>query len=132
MSYQAFLLVMGQLASKKKARVVVQGDVIFFESSIKENHFKIYTKIFSGDGYLPKNMRSYFSSCGVLRWQHRGAYIELDSETHSIYLVEEIEMEKNKYIPFRNRLNDFSLVALEWKEIFREIAEEDSSFIYAS
>jgi hypothetical protein len=125
MSYNAFLLVMSQLAGKKKARIVVQGNVIFFEASEKKNHLKLYTKVYSGDGYLPKSVRSCVSSSGVLRWQRGGAYIKLDHQTHSVFLIEEVEMEQGKYIPFKNLLSDFSLVAAEWKEILQEFAEKD-------
>jgi hypothetical protein len=129
MSYDAFLRVMSQLAGKRKARVVIEGHVIFFEPSIKKNHLKLSTKVFSGDGYLPPTVRSCVSSRGQLRWQHRGAHLELNSETHSIFLIEEIEMEKDKYIPFRAHLTDFSLVAAEWREILQELSEKDCSFL---
>ncbi len=132
MSYDAFLLVMSQLAGKRKARVVLQGKVIFFEASQRKNHWVLYSKVFSGDGYLPKNVRSCVSSSGVLRWQHSGAYLKLDPLTHSVYLFQEIEMEKGKYIPFKHHLSDFSMVAAEWREILQDFAERDDSFVHVS
>jgi hypothetical protein len=124
MSYGAFLLVMSQLIGNRKARVVIQGNVIFFEKS-KKNHWTLYTKVYSGDGYLPSSVRSCVSSNGVLRWQRSGAYLKLDPISHSVYLFEEIEIEEGKYIPFKHRLSDFSTVAAEWREILREFAESD-------
>jgi hypothetical protein len=132
MSYDAFLLVMSQLAGKRKARVVIKGEVIFFETSPKKNHWVLYTKVFSGDGYLPKNVRSCVSSSGVLRWQHSGAYLKLDPLTHSVFLFQEIEMEKDKYIPFKHHLSDFSMVAAEWREILQDFARRDDSFVHVS
>jgi len=132
MSYDAFLLVMSQLAGKRKARVVIQGVVIFFEVSPRKNHFTLYTKVYSGDGYLPKNVRSCVSSSGVLRWQHSGAYLKLDPLTHCVYLFQEIKMEEGKYIPFKHHLSDFSMVAAEWREIFQDFAEQDHSPLYVS
>jgi hypothetical protein len=38
-------------------------------------------------------------------------------------------MEKDKYIPFRAHLTDFSLVAAEWREILQELSEKDCSFL---
>ncbi len=132
MSYDAFLLVMSQLAGKRKARVVLKGEVIFFETSPKKNHWVLYTKVFSGDGYLPKDVRSCVSSSGVLRWQHSGAYLKLDPLTHSVFLFQEIEMEKDKYIPFKHHLSDFSMVAAEWREILQDFAKRDHSFVHVS
>jgi hypothetical protein len=126
MSYNAFLLVMSQLAGNRKARVVIQGNIIFFEKT-KKNHWILYTKVYSGDGYLPNSVRSCVSSGGVLRWQHSGAYLKLDPPSHSVYLFEEIEIEEGKYIPFKHHLGDFSTVAAEWKEILQEFAERDCS-----
>jgi hypothetical protein len=128
MSYDAFLLVMSQLAGKKKARVVIQGLVIFFEPSHKQNHWVLSTQIFSGEGYLPSSVRSCVSSGGMLRWQHRGAYLKLDPKTHSVHLIEEIQMEENQYIPFKSYLNEFLSVATEWKDILHELADRDSVF----
>ena len=130
MSYDAFLLVMSQLAGKRKARVVIDGEVIFFESSEKRNHLTLYTKVFSGDGYLPNNVRSCVSSSGLLRWQQSGAYLKLDPFTHSVYLFQDIQMEEGKYIPFKHHLSDFSMVATEWREILLDFAEKDYSSIH--
>lgn len=132
MSYQAFLIVMSQLAGKQKARVVVEGEMIFFEASSKKNHYTLYTKVFSGDGYLPKNVRSCVSSSGVLRWQQNGAYLKLDPLTYSVYLFQNVEMQQGKYIPFKHHLSDFATVAAEWREILRDFAEKDGAFVCVS
>lgn len=125
--YQAFLLVMSQLAGNKKARVVVRDNVIFFEKSDREDRLTLYTKVYSGDDDLPNSMLACVSSSGVLRWQHNGAYLKLDPSSQSVYLFEEIPMEDGKYIPFRHHLNHFSAVADEWKEILQQMGERDSS-----
>ena len=129
MSYSAFLLVMSQLASNRKARVVVQENVIFFEKSKRKDHLILYTKVFSGDGFLPNSVRSCVSSSGGLHWQQSGAYLKLDLSSNSVYLFEETALEEGKYIPFRHHLNDFSTVAAEWKEILQEFAENDCSSV---
>jgi hypothetical protein len=125
MSYQAFLLVMSQLAGQKKARVVVQDHVIFFETSAKKNYLKLYTEIFNGEGYLPRSIRSCLSSYGTLRWQCDEAYIKLDPMTSSIYLIDEVELEHGKFLPFRDLLSEFSSAASEWKGILQELADRD-------
>lgn len=132
MSYDAFLLVMSQLAGNRKARVVIDENVIFFEAFQKKNRLKIYTKVFNGDGYLPKSVRSCVSSSGILQWQNRGAYLKLDSLTDSVLLVQEVEMEEGKYIPFKHHLSDFSTVAQEWKEILQDFASKDYSSVRVS
>jgi hypothetical protein len=128
MAYNAFLLVLNQLAGNRIARIVFEDKVIFFEKS-KENRWTLYTKLFAGDGYLPSSVRSCVSSGGVLRWQHNGAYLKLDSASHSVYLFEEIEIEEGKYIPFKHHLSDFSMVAAEWTEILQELGHRDSSYL---
>jgi hypothetical protein len=125
MPYQAFLHLITQLAGSKKARVVLQGNVIFFETSNIKNQFTLSTKVYSGDGRLSPHVCSCVSSNGTLRWQQGGAYLKLDPITHSVYLIEDVEMEEGKYIPFRDRLSDFSSVAEEWKEILQNLSETD-------
>jgi hypothetical protein len=129
MSYGAFLLVMSQLVDKRKARVVIQSEVVFFEIAQKKNHYILYTKVYSGEGYLPKNVRSCFASSGMWRWQSKGAYLKLDVSTSSVYVFQEVEMQKGKYIPFRDHLNAFSSVASEWREIFQDFARKDYAFL---
>jgi hypothetical protein len=130
MLHDAFLLVMSQLAGNRKARVVIQGMTIFFETSERTNHLTLYTKIYSGDCALPQNVRSCISSSGMLRWQARGAYLKLDAATHCVYLIQEIDMETGKYIPFKHYVSDFSTVAAEWREILQDF--EDSSSVHVS
>ena len=132
MSYDAFLVVMSQLAGSKKARVVIDGEVIFFEASEKKNYWTLYTKVFVGEGFLPKSVRGCVSSSGVLRWQDSGAYLKLDISSHCVYLIQEVEMQEGKYIPFKHYLSDFSIVAEEWKEILQDIAEGDYSSVQVS
>jgi hypothetical protein len=124
MSYDSFLLVMSQLSGDRKARVVIQDNIIFFEKT-KKNHWTLFTKVYSGDGFLPNSVRSCVSSSGVLRWQHGGAYLKLDLHSHSVCLFEEIEIEEGKYIPFKHHLSNFSTIATEWQEILQEFAERD-------
>lgn len=127
MAYDVFLLVMSQLAGNRKARVVIQGEVVFFEATDKKNRLTLYTKVYSGDGYLPPSVRSCVSSSGVLRWQCNGAYLKLDPIAHCVYLFQEVEMEENKYIPFRRHMAEFSQVSSEWREILRDFADRDYS-----
>jgi|SRR5690348_4627771 len=131
MSYNAFLVVMSQLAGNRKARIVIQENIIFFEKT-KKNHWTLCTKVYSGEDSLPNSVRSCVSNGGVLRWQHRGAYLKLDPHSPSVYLLEEIEIEEGKYIPFKHHLSDFSAVAAEWKEILQEFAERDYSSVRIS
>lgn len=132
MSYHAFLTVLTQLAGHRKARVVVDDQVIFFEPCKRKNHLTIYAKVYSGDRYLPQTVRACVSSCGMLRWQQGGAYLKLDEETHSVSLIQEMKMEENKYLPFREYLKDFSSIAAEWTEILNKFAEGDHTFNHAS
>jgi hypothetical protein len=131
MSYNAFLFVMSQLAGNRKARVVIQENIIFFEKT-KKNHWTLCTKVYSGEDSLPSSVRSCVSNGGVLRWQHRGAYLKLDPHSPSVNLLEEIEIEEGKYIPFKHHLSDFSAIAAEWKEILQEFAERDYSSVRIS
>ena len=120
---------MSQLSSNRKAKIVVQGNIIFIKPSKKKNQWTLYTKVYSGDGFCPKSVRSCVSSSGILRWQNNGAYLKFDPMTHSVFLIEEVEMEKGKYIPFKYHISDFLIVAAEWKEILHEFAEKECSFV---
>lgn len=122
--YDAFLAVLTQLAGQKKARVVVQGSVIFIETAGKKNHWSVSTKVFSKDGFIPPNVRDCVSSSGLMRWQERGAYLHLDPLEQAIYLVHEIHSSP-KYVPFKYLMNDFVSVANEWREILEDFADKD-------
>jgi hypothetical protein len=133
MLYKDFLYIKSQLVNKKTAQIVIDDQAIsFVASSKKRNRLKITTTVFSGDGSLPKSVRSCVSSSGKLRWQQGGAHIQLDPETQSVLLIEEVEIEENKYLPFKEALNDFTLAAKEWQEILQNIAEQNSSFVSLS
>ncbi len=128
MSYDAFLSVINQLAGQRRARCVVQGSVIFIESKPKQKKWSLATRVFSGEGFLPKAVKDCVSSSGVLRWQQRGANLRLDPDNHSVYLTQEISYEP-KYVPFRYVMRDFADVANEWREILEDFAERDHTSI---
>ncbi len=125
MSYVAFLVVMSQLDTKKQARILIKRNEILIEPSKKKDKWMLYTKVYSGDPMIPRSVRSCISTSGVFRWQHRGAYLKLDADTHSVFLTEEVEMERGKYLPFKHRISDFAMVAEEWREILQEFSDRD-------
>ena len=126
MSYDSYLLVMSQMFSRKKAQVIVQGSVIFIESD-RKSHWNLSTKILGIESKkIPGRLKECVSHTGLLRWQERGAYLKLDSDTNSIYLLQEIVSSK-KYLPFKYLIGDFASVANEWKEILEEFAGRDDS-----
>jgi hypothetical protein len=132
MSYNAFLIAMSQLASKKKARIVIQGHLIEIEASKKKNRWNLSTTVFSEDGFIPLSIRSSLSSVGSFRWQTQGPHLKLDPISNSVVLLDEVEMPEGKFIPFRHQLNRFAHAVEEWKEILRSLADQDHMPIYNS
>lgn len=127
--YDAFLRVMSQLSSKRKARIEIDDNAIFFETLKNENCMRISTTIYRGEGFISPSVRSCVPSNGILHLQSSGAYLQLDLEAHAVHLIEEVDMEKGKYIPFKHHFSDFCQIAAEWREILQDFAERDYSFI---
>ena len=73
-----------QITSQKKAKVVIQGSVIFIETSNHTGHWSLSTRILDNRSKDPSLSRD------SLRWQQRGAYLKTDPDTDSIYLVPDI------------------------------------------
>ena len=129
MSYNTYLLVLSQLSSRKKAECVVQGSVIFVESKQSDKDWNLSTKIFDADtAKIPSFLQQSLTSRGLLRWQERGAFLKLDPETNSVYLVQQIQSSR-KYVPFKYLMNDFAGVAREWKDILDEVSHRDDSLV---
>lgn len=129
MSYNTYLLVLSQLSSRKKAECVVQGSVIFVESKEVGKDWNLSTKIFDADtAKIPSFLQQSLTSRGLLRWQERGAFLKLDPETNSVYLVQQIQSSR-KYVPFKYLMNDFAGVAREWKDILDEVSHRDDSLV---
>lgn len=124
MEYEDFLLMMSQLSSQKKARIVVQGSVYFIETTSKKNKWLISTQLFEGSNSLPSTVNQCVSSCGTLRWDFGGAYLKLDRDESNLYLMQEIETDA-KYVPFRYLMSDFIDIAEEWKEILDDFSQRD-------
>jgi len=126
--YKSFLLLLTQMVGQRKAKIVLQGSVIFIETDPKSEQWDLSTKIL--DLTLEKGAkksRNLFSR-GFLKWQEKGAYLKVDLETHSLCLIQRIASSK-KYLPFKAVIQDFALLASEWKEIFAEEGEF-GSFIH--
>lgn len=127
--YNAFLIVMSQLASQKKARVVIQDQLIFIEETGEENQWRLSSPVFRGEGYLPSNLFSCVSSRGIFCWQHQKPHLRLNPETHSVDLIHTVEIKKGKYLPFRELMSTFVQMAQEWKKFLLHVAEKDPTFI---
>lgn len=117
MSHDVFISILSQIYNCKKANVVVQGNVIFIETTKNKNSLKIKTKISKNI----KNTSSYIPSNGILHIQDRGSYLKLDNSTNDVYLISEIKF-SDKYIPFKYQMKDFIDVATEWKEILEDFS----------
>lgn len=124
MSHDAFLEIITQLAGRRKARVVIQGSVIFIETESKSSKWSLSTQLFASEGYLPPSIKEWMSNSGLMKWQERGAYLQLDPVDQSVHLVHEIHS-CAKYVPFKYMMNDFVSVANEWREILEEFADKD-------
>ena len=119
MSYNAFLLVMCQLSTRKKAECMVQDTAIFVESKSEGKAWDLSTKIWDADEEnIPSFLEESLSLKGCFNWQEKGAYLKKDRETSHIYLIQQIKAHQ-KYVPFKHLMNDFAQVALEWKSILR-------------
>lgn len=122
MEYNAFLVFLNQIASQKKAKVVIQGSIIFIETSSQSNHWSLSTKILKAE---IKKLKSSLGSYLSLKWQSKGAYLKMDAETDSVYLVQEINS-SSKYLPFKYVIEDFASVACEWKEILEDFSDQEN------
>ncbi len=125
MEYSAFLLFLSQISSQRKAKVVIQGSVIFIEKSCHTGHWSISTKILGSRTKQLNSLLGPYLLRGSLRWQERGAYLKMDEETQSVYLVQEV-LSSKKYISFKSLIQDFASVASEWKEIFEAGSDEEN------
>ncbi len=125
MEYNAFLVFLNQIANQKKARVVVQGSIIFIETASQNGQWNLSTKVSSSEiRKLEKSLGMPFSK-NSLKWQGKGAYLKADRDTDSLYLIQEIISSK-KYIPFKHLIEDFASVANEWKEILDQCSEDEN------
>jgi hypothetical protein len=132
MSYDLFLRVMSQIANKKVASLTVDDQEIIIEPYKKENHWLFRTTLYYAEEEIPSCIRSCISSSGVLRWQEKGAYLQIEEESHSVLLIQKIIMEKGKFIPFQFHINDFAHIATEWRGILSDLEEHSRALICRS
>lgn len=105
MSYQAFLLITSQLATRRKVSACIDDEWIFVEKTPKD-HWTLSLKICDGNPI----------HTDLLRWQSGGAYLKQDPRTDALFLVQEMQIPQGKYIPFKNHLTQFLHTAEEWRQ----------------
>ncbi len=123
MIYSEFLIAMAQLSFRKKAQITIGENIIFIEASTSESRWKLSTKVFNAFDESPEMLRSCLSSRGAFTWQNQGAYLKRDPQSESIWLMDEVEMPRGKFIPFKYHIQAFAQAADEWKETLYEIAQ---------
>ncbi|NNM43570.1 MAG: hypothetical protein HKM07_04440 [Chlamydiae bacterium] len=127
MTDDPFLALLNPIAGKKKSRVVVQGSVIFIETSPKKrNKWNTSTKFAAIEGPIPTSSRGCLASYGILPSNERGFYLKVDEVGCNVYFTPEIESSA-KYVPFKYLGSDFAEVAEEWKTILDDFSEREYS-----
>lgn len=117
MHYKLFLHTLSQLNNNGRATIVFEDNTIYV-NSMKSNKWRLSTLLYEGRYDTPSEVHCCMSSTGILRWQQRGAYLQRDASSDCISLIEEIDIQSNKYLSFKNHIVDFIQVSKEWKEIF--------------
>lgn len=126
MEYNAFLIFLNQIENQRKAKVVIQGSIIFIETSSQIEHWSLSTKILGCSNKKLGRSLGLYTGAQSWKWQEKGAYLKVDPETDSLYLVQEISSFK-RYLPFKYLIQDFANIASEWKEIFQDYEEGESA-----
>jgi hypothetical protein len=122
MPYQLFLQTLLQLSSKGKAAIALENGTIHIQPMTEKTTWRISMSLYEGQGRIPSSVRGCLPSTGILRWQNTGPHLQLDSTAQTLLLVDEIEIQKDKYISFKQKMNDFIAVSQEWQEIIWSLA----------
>jgi len=122
MYYQLFLQTLSQLSSRGTASLTFENGIIYIQSLHGNTKWRISTPLFIGEGRIPSPVRSYISSRGSFHWQKTGAYLQLEDSTKTLLLIDELEIQKDKYHLFKKTVQDFMGLAQEWKEIFNRLS----------
>src|SRR5437660_11372894 len=107
MYYQLFLQILIQFSSKETATIAFENGTIYIQSAPGKTTCRISTPLFKGNGSIPAHVRSCVSSRGNLHWQKTGAYLQFESATQTLVLIDEIEIKKDKYLSFKKKIHDF-------------------------
>ena len=112
MSYKEFLKFIAQFAGHRRAEIEVEGNLIAIEMRGQKNCWRLSSPVFISEGYLPDCL----SYSGALRWQERGAYLEVTVKRNLF-----ISCKRSPHLRRTRASNlfclDFSQLATEWKEI---------------
>ena len=122
MSYKEFLKFIAQFAGHRKAEIEVEGNLITIEMRGQKNCWRLSSPVYISEGHLPDCL----SYSGVLRWQERGAFLEVDRETESVNLVQDITSFAT-YLRFKPLFLDFSQLVTEWKDILDDYVHAEKS-----
>ncbi|MBM3207888.1 MAG: hypothetical protein FJZ57_04710 [Chlamydiae bacterium] len=130
MDHKNYLYLLHQLSFRKKAQCVVQGSVIFVESTPQSQNWQVSSRILDGDiKKIPRFLKNSLTSKGILKWQERGAYLRLDPVSNHVYLIQDVKVSK-KYVPFKYLINDFVQLATEWKNMIENITNSGEEFLH--
>ncbi len=115
MSYQSFLSVLSQFSGNNQANLIMEGNTITIEKN--ENSWILSSRVFAAYGEeIPDSIKESLSCFGSFRWQQKGAYLHLHPDSQDMFLMQEVSP-LSGYLCFKKVLQDFALVANEWKEL---------------
>jgi Tir chaperone protein (CesT) family len=119
MPYQLFLDILLQLSSNKKAVITLDNGTIYIHPLREKNKWRIHMPLSHGDKSI---LRALMPHNGILRLDSQGPHLELDPSSQTLQLVDEIQIQKDKYITFKKQLDEFIRLSQEWQEIVAALA----------
>ena len=117
MNYSSFLLFLNQISSQRKAKVILQGSIIFVEMDFEAQTWDLSTKILRAENRKTKKQLESILPNKTFQWQEKGAYLVVNEERDFVYLKQKVNSSK-KYLLFKSLMEDFASIASEWKGIF--------------
>lgn len=114
MPYHLFLDILLQLSSKKKAVITLDNGTIHIHPLRGKSKWRIYMPLSQGD---ENALHTFMPQSGILRLDQKGPHLELDPSTQTLQLIDEIQIQKDKYLSFKKQLDEFICISQEWQEV---------------
>lgn len=118
--YGKYLFLITQLFSLKKAKLELEGR-LFEVEELPHKRWRVCALLCGNEEKLSSELLRSLAPSGALKWQTKGAYLQVDQEGKRIYLQQEMEALKG-YLSFREWAHDFIQIAAEWEEVVRDLA----------
>lgn len=128
MYYIPYTILKNQLLDKSKAKLIIEGVEVFFETISGKNLCRVSAKIYCNVDFLTSSLKENLSSLEYLRLHNKGIALKVCLDEGCVVITQELKV-LSGFMLFKASIQTFMSTYDFWKSVVEDMVKSDSLFV---